>query len=279
MKTQRRQELKANELSIYLMEMREYVRQHVSTIAIVAVGAVLLVAAVAYRGHTVSQSREQGWQAYRDAVLAAFTPAPDNPAWQDEAMDQLEAIIDAAPDPIVVSETRWQLAQFCLRQFLEGGDNDKRARLLEQAEQQCKTILNGPRPSTTMRGAALNGLIAVEENRYVLDGEPAHRENARDYLEQLRDGIEFLGTVFQADALSRLNDFEKRWKPLVLAEAPAPAAAETAGKDEQQIHPAADDESSPSETAPSADAAGKTNEPQTADEPHKKDPAVDPERP
>ena len=124
-------------------------------------------------------------------------------------------------DTEVAPLAHYQLIQFGLRQFLESEAGDMRGQLLDTAEEHCNSVLNSAGSNTSLRATALNALSAVEQNRYVLDGDLAHKEAAKSYLERIRNGPEFVGTAFQADVLTRLNEFDSLWHPLVLVDPPA----------------------------------------------------------
>lgn len=219
MKTQRRQDLKTNDLSVYMKQIVDYFSAH--AVAIVAGAAVVLmaVAAAVYANHTATLNRELGWKAYREVVTTSAIPDPENPNWATDAIDQWETLIGAFDDPTLHLRATWQLAGFCLQQFIDSDDDTFRGELLDTAERQCRAILDRDSPNV-LRAAALNGLAVIEENRYVIDGSDLHKDRARGYLEQLRNQPEFLGTPFQAQALARLNAFDELWQPLELAPPP-----------------------------------------------------------
>ncbi len=285
MKTQRRQELKANDLSVYLQQISEYFNKHAGLITVVSIGVIAVLAAVVFANRTAVQHREYAWEAYNSAALASRTPGPEKATWRKETIATWEAVVDDYGDTDVAPLARYQIIQFCLRQFLESESGDMRGQLLDTAEKYGNSILNSAGSNTTLKATALNALSAIEQNRYVLDGDLAHKETAKSYLERIRNGPEFVGTAFQDDVLTRLNEFDSLWHPLVLvdppvdppAEPPADPAAEPATKPVtlgDVVTPPADasppsDDSDPEEgpkengAAPEAD---PPQEPSTAEE-------------
>ena len=254
MKTQRRQELKANDLSVYLQQVSEYFNKHAGMITIVSIGVIALVAAVVFANRTAVQHREDAWEALNSAAIASRTPGSEIATWQIEMIASWEAIVDDYGDTEVAPLARYQIVQFCLRQFLESGTGEQRGSLLDTAEKHCKSILNSAGSNTSLKATAINALSAVEQNRYVLDGDLAHKEKAKNHLERIRNGPEFVGTAFQDDVLTRLNEFDRLWHPLVLLDPP--------------VDPPVDP---PAEPKPAAEPA----EPEDAATPPA-DPAVDP---
>lgn len=231
MKTQRRQDLKTNDLSVYMKQVVDYFNAHAVAIVAGAAVVVMAVAAAVYANHTATRNRELGWEAYRKVVTASAIPDPDNPNWGTDAIAQWETLIAAFDDPTLNLRATWQLAGFCLQQFIGSDDDTLRGELLDTAERQCRAILDQDSPSV-LRAAALNGLAVIEENRYVIDASDIHKDRARGYLEQMRNEPQFLGTPFQAQALARLNAFDELWQPLELAPEPAPAEPDTAESDQ-----------------------------------------------
>lgn len=243
MKTQRRQDLKTNELSVYINQLGEFVAQH--AVGIIVAGVVLLggVGAVVYANHTTARNRQLSWQAYRDALQGSRTPDLENADWVRGVVTQWEAVIADYGEVAAAPQANWQLVDFCLWQFISNDDEELKAELLDSAERSCRTIVDRYPRNTALRAAALNGLAAVEQNRYVLDGDLAHKDRSRAYLEQIRNGKEFLSTPFQTAVLDRLNDFDRMWQPLVLVEPPPPAEPAPDSVDE-------DFESSPEAAVP-----------------------------
>lgn len=230
MKTQRRQELKANDLSVYLQQISEYFNKHAGLITVVSIGVIAVLAAVVFANRTAVQHREYAWEAYNSAALASRTPGPEKETWQKETIATWEAVVDDYGDTDVAPLARYQIIQFCLRQFLESESGDMRGQLLDTAEKYGNSILNSAGSNTTLKATALNALSAIEQNRYVLDGDLAHKETAKSYLERIRNGPEFVGTAFQDDVLTRLNEFDSLWHPLVLVDPPADPPADPAAE-------------------------------------------------
>ena len=277
MKTQRRQELKANDLSVYLQQVSEYFNKHAGMITIVSIGVIAVVAAAVFANRTAVQHREYAWEAFNSAAIASRSPGPEIAIWQEEMIASWEAIVDDYGDTDVAPLARYQIIQFCLRQFLESETGDMRGQLLDTAEKHCNSTLNSAGSNTTLKATALNALSAIEQNRYVLDGDLAHKETAQSYLERIRNGSEFAGTAFQTDVLARLNEFDSMWHPLVLVDPPTdpptdppmgpPAEPETeAASPKDVVTPPADASPPPDDSDPE-EAPGETGAAPEADPP------------
>ena len=231
MKTQRRQDLKTNDLSVYMKQIVDYFNAHVVAIVVGVAVVVMGVAAAVYANHTATLNREAGWDTYRKVVTTSAIPDPENPNWATDAIAQWENLITGFNEPTLHLRATWQLTGFCLQQFIDSDDDAFRGEMLDTAERHCQAILR-QHPPSVLRAAALNGLAVIEENRYVLDGSDLHKDRARGYLEQLRNAPEFLGPPFQAQALARLNTFDELWQPLEFGPVPEPAEPDVAEPDQ-----------------------------------------------
>ena len=276
MKTQRRQELKANDLSVYLQQVSEYFNKHAGMITIVSIGVIAVVAAAVFANRTAVQHREYAWEALNSADVASRTPGPERATWQKEMIASWEDIVDNYGDTDVAPLARYRIVQFCLRQFLESGTGDMRGQFLDTAEKHCNSILDSAGSNTSLKATALNALSAIEQDRYVLDGDLAHKETAKSYLERIRNGPEFMGTAFQDDVLTRLNEFDSLWHPLVLLDPPPEPATEPTESEDAATPPA--DASAPSDDSDPEKAPGETDAAPKADlpqEPSKAEEASD----
>ncbi len=278
MKTQRRQDLKANDLSVYLQQISEYFNKHAGMITVVSIGVIAVVAAAVFAHRSGIQHREYAWEAFNAAALASRTPGPEAATWQKEMIATWETIIDDYGDTDVAPLAQYQIIQFCLQQFLESEAGDTRGQLLDTAEKYCTSTLSAAGSNTTLKATALNALCAIEQNRYVLDGDLAHKEKAKSYLERIRNGSEFVGTAFQDDVLARLNEFDSLWRPLVLIDPPAePEPAVEPAESEDATTPALGTSAPPDDSAPEEvpGEAGDTPKAEQPEEPAKAEEAAD----
>lgn len=222
MKTERRQELKANDLSIMLEQVSTYFKQHAIRITLIVVLVVSLVVVMVYRSYTAEQSQRQGWAAFLEA--ASVVPKPDDSAWVDQAIGQWEAILLTHDDHALRLQTHLTLAQFCLDQAIDTADQQAKRGLLDQAERHFQAVRTENAEEVVAQAAVLNGLAALEEDRFLIDGDISHKEKAKAHLETIRNSEMFLGTPFQTGVLARLNEFDDLWQPIVLVEPPPPPA-------------------------------------------------------
>lgn len=217
MKRERRQELKTNELSVQLQRFSEYIQLHASALIAVGIGVVLIVSVLLYRNQAAIRTNEEGWTALYDAGRVDRS----SPDWVPKLVQRYRDISQAYDDPQLVLQARLLLGDFCLEEASKAEPQDLQRELLDTAEDTAQTLLTTAQ-GAPLKAAALNWLATVEENRFAVDHDPAHKARAREYLDRIRDGAEFRGTAFQADVLDRLNDYDSLWEPVVLADPPPP---------------------------------------------------------
>lgn len=98
------------------------------------------------------------------------------------------------------------------------------------AKDAFQVMLNRFSDEPLAAGVAHLGLATVAENEFVLDQNPAHKEEARRHLKAItEDAKRFSGTPFMDNALARLNDLDRIFTPVNFA---PPAPEPDAGTDE-----------------------------------------------
>lgn len=202
MKTARRQELKTNDLAQSLEDFREFLRNHGSYV----VGAVVVVALVvlAYVYNTRSTQ-----QATRDATQQMRSLPFDT---DDNVRDSVKKLADLAADTkddALVLESLRRRAQISMSRAHAAEDGTPSAEFLDLAMDAYQQILDRFGSNPVDFGMALFGLATIEEDRFVLDNDPAHKENVRGYLERVRDNEPLTGTPFQTVALERINALDR----------------------------------------------------------------------
>jgi hypothetical protein len=235
MKRERRQELKTNELSIQLQRFSDYIQQRASTLIAVGVGVVLVVGALLYRSHAAAQAKEQGWAALFDALRVDRTAAD----WVPKQVQRFRDLSLAYDDPQLTRQARMMLVDLCLEEVPSAESPDLKTQLLDTAEDTARTVLGASDKDVPMKAAALNWLATIEEDRFAIDQDKARKAKAHDFLERIRNGEEFRGTVFQEDVLQRLNNYDALWEPVVLADPPPAPPAESVGGEPEASSPEA----------------------------------------
>lgn len=212
MKTERRQELKTNDLSAFLVEINDWARKYAYQVG--AAGGVLGLGliVVLYVQRSQAGSLETAWQ---EMLELSFAPETAR-----ESFTALDRLIDHADDRdfsmtallLKASNARGMVTQ------QDGFHPD----FLDDAEQAYRTLLQNYADRTEVAATALSGLAFVEECRFVVDGDVGRHDRARQYLERLQNEAQFKETPYQTAAVERLLSLDDAFKTVTLGPAPPP---------------------------------------------------------
>ncbi|HUU84442.1 MAG TPA: hypothetical protein VM243_13155 [Phycisphaerae bacterium] len=219
MKAGRRQELKTNELAQTLEELRDFFRNYGNYVvgAIVVVGAAVLV--WFYLQYT---AREGLADAQRQARALPY----DTDADVRSSGKKLQELAAGFEDELFLVQTLQSRALMAMSRARVAEDGTPAPEFLDLAAEAYEELLQRVPHRTLEKGAALFGLATVEADRFVLDRDPSHKDNARQYLERIRDAAEFNGTPLKARALEQLNALDDVFVIVALA-APLPPPTAT----------------------------------------------------
>lgn len=219
MKTERRQELKTNDLSAFLAEANLWIRDHVYALA-AGIGAVLVVIIAL----NIVQSSRRNSLAEAFDTLAQLDFTAEKAA---ESFDTLDRLLTASDhrDLRMSGLVRKAAAALALAVGQKDGFHPE---YLDRAEQACKDLVRSFPERIPVVGMATGNLASIEESRFVVDGAASHRDQARQYLETLQNDPRFKGTPFQTEAAERLKRLDQTFQVVVLAdplpEPPGPPA-------------------------------------------------------
>ena len=222
MKAERRHELKENELIQWLYSTRDYLNEHAKAIWwIVLVGLAILVAVL----YVLSSRAQEAIQLQEEARALSFT----DPDVGKESLAQLAAMGREAKDSAFAMSCLNRQVAVALE--LAGRvANPPDRELTEDARQACEELIQRFPGNALAQGTALLGLATVEENLFVLDGDPAHKERCRKHLQAVLERPGLAGMSFQLQATDRLAGLDKTFTPVKFAPAPvldAPPAADS----------------------------------------------------
>jgi hypothetical protein len=211
----RRQELRTNELAETLQGVREFFEKHGNYV----VGAVVVVALVALVYVYKDRSARQALADARQEMRALPFNTDDEVRESVAALKRLAAENTEGP---FVRETLRLRAGLALDRAGAADDGTPSTEFLEMAREAYEETLARYPQAVLDRAAALMGLATIEEDLFVLDQDPSHRQRAREYLERVRDDQALNGMPFQSIALERLNAIDETFVPVALVEAPPP---------------------------------------------------------
>lgn len=234
MKTERRHELKTNELGAFVLEVNDWLRGHATLVGVAVVVVVVVVFGATYARRSQTSAQEATWR--------TLTQLTFDVVQADSSFQQVDQLIAETKDPDLRMDALMRKGEGAMSLALlqSGGFHPE---FLDQAESAYRTLRDEFPERAPVVGLALSGLATIEECRFVVDNDPAHREIAKGYLERLQNDALFKGMPFQTDATQRLLNLEKTFEiielatsvpdvavpatPAPIAPAPAPAQTET----------------------------------------------------
>lgn len=197
MDSERRHQLRENDLAHGLTVTRDFFEQHSKQITVVAVSALAIFAIASWVVRSREQAHEDIW---RQKNELKFETAQDGL----RSVDQLLAMAKSSSDRRFALDGLIQAGRESLRLAKEvpfPPDRELNGRARAAFEELKSRFPNEALPV----GVALSGLATVEENDYVLDHNVAHKEKAREYLTRLSSDPIFNGLPFQRIAMDRLK--------------------------------------------------------------------------
>ncbi len=220
MDSERRHQLRENDLAHGLTVTRDFFEQHSKqiTLAAATVLGLFLIASLVIR------SRETAHQdIWRQKNELTF----DDPKQSLHSVDQLLTLAKESSDRRFALDALIQAGRESLRLAKEAPfppDKEFNARARMAFEELLKRYPGDGLPV----GVSLAGLATVEENEFVLDHNAAHKDKAKEYLTRLSSDSKFSGLPFQRMALDRLKALDSIFVVTEFAPAPLPPPVEAA---------------------------------------------------
>lgn len=224
MKTERRQELRTNDLAHFLAQGRDYLQTWGSYIMAVVVVVVVVIAFVAYRAKAEAQESSDAWNSLTEVQKKFFLTQSGEKRTNAEintGFEELEKLANGAKNADLLFESLASKVRVAMR-LSAMGNGGVDSVYLDKAEQACNALKDRLPDNSLAVATALNSMVSVEADRFVLDGDLSRKDRVRVILEQLRDDSRFANTPFQRSALDRLNRLDEVFRPVVLAPAPVP---------------------------------------------------------
>ncbi len=258
MKTERRHELKENDLAHFLSTMMEGAKERGQTIGLV----VLAIVAVAVVGTWTMSSRSQ---AHVGAWASKQELTYPNPEEGRLNLATLVSLRRASSDKTFVLDCLTDQGAIAL-DLANRTTPAPDPQLTATAKEAFDELLALFGSQLVPEGVGRSGLASVAENEFAIDQNPAHKEEARRHLKAITENSElFSGTPFMDNALARLNDLDRVFTPITFAPAaqtPAPPAIEESGDSTEED--AAGDADASSEQA---DPPVETDDPTATNDP------------
>jgi hypothetical protein len=210
MRTERRQDLRTNELSQHLDAVRDYAKQNAALLTIIVVAAAILVGAGFAYAKWQNDRRMEAW----DQVESA-----DANTNATKAIDDLEAVAAKNLTPGLTAAALLKVAETALRQSAvpatEGADSlaaaapaGKTVDWAAKAADAYNDVLNRFPNDVVACGQAMIALGVLAEGK-------GDFEKARSLYKKVADDKRFLHTALIAQADYRLAHLDKWSKPVV----------------------------------------------------------------
>lgn len=220
MDSERRHQLRENDLAHGLGVTRDFFEQHSKQITVVALTALVLFAIGSFVVRSRATAHEDVWRQKNELKF-------DDQKEGLRSVDQLLTIVNDSSDRRFVLDGLVEAGRQSLKLSKDAPfppDREFNGRARRAFEELLKRFSREPMPT----GIALAGLATVEENDYVLDHNLAHKEKAREYLTRLSTDSMFNGLPFQRMALDRLKTLDSIFVVTEFAPAPPAPPAEPA---------------------------------------------------
>ncbi len=195
MKAERRHELKENDLAHALAVARKYLDDHGARIGMYVLVAGIVFAAVAFGVRSRSASIEDVWR--RKGQLN-FT----NVEVGRESLVALASMTEDVSDETFIFSSLADQAMQALRLAREVPLPPDRE-LNAKAESALRQLLERFPDNPLAVGLAHSGLVTVEQNYFVLDGDLAHKERVAEHLAAIVENPALNGLPFKRIALER----------------------------------------------------------------------------
>ena len=212
MKAERRHELKENDLAHAIEVTREYLSEHGGRIGMVIVAAVAVTAVVTLAMRSRAATIEDAWR--RKSTLDFASP--------DVGRQSLQALSDMtseATEESFVLTALMDQGTHALR-LAQEVDEPPDPQFNEKAREAFEELLArfGDNPLAFV--AAHSGLATVEENAFVMDHEPVHKQRARDHLTAITEHPGLHAMPYHRMAMDRLSQLDEVFTVVRFALAP-----------------------------------------------------------
>lgn len=211
MKTERKQELRTNDLGAFLLDANDWTRKYIARIGVGIVIVLVVVLTLRYSQRSQSQSQESDILAMAGLSFASVDA--------EASFATLEDLIRDSKDPDVKMAALVRHGSAALGAAM--GTDGFNPEFLDRAEQSFKELVKAYPDRTPVIGMALSSLATIEENRFVVSEDVSRKEVARDYLTRLKNDAQFKGTPFQVGAADRLLHLDETFEVIAIAESPA----------------------------------------------------------
>ena len=222
MKAERRHELRENDLIHALHTTRDYLESNGGRVGVIVVIAIILVGGITLTIRAKASAMDTVW---RQRAKLDFSDLEKG----RKSLGELEEMTAGVSDPQFVMDSLMDQGRQALRlaQLAEvppDPDLNKRARDAFTA------LRDRYSDNPAAASIALLGLATVEENAFVIDGSPSHKQTAHEYLSEVVRDSRFNGLPTQTLATKRRQSLDQTFTKVTVI--PAPPSTEDEAKDD-----------------------------------------------
>jgi len=214
MKSERRHELRENDLSHFLATARDYLSENGGRVGLAVFAVIAVIAIVSFAVRSRAAASEDVW---RRKTQLSF----EDPKASLESIPSLRTLADESSNRAFVLSCLMDWGQQALRMAREvPWPPDKQFNDL--AEEAFRRMLSQFPDNPLARGVALSGLATVEENRFLLDGNLAHKDKAKEFLTEIINSPTLNGMPFQRLAIERRDALDETFVTIRFDNPPPP---------------------------------------------------------
>jgi hypothetical protein len=208
MRADRRHELKENDLSHALRVAHDYFKQHSKGVGLTAGAVIALLVVTTFVVRSRDVETEDRW---RQRSLLSYEPDVAR-----QSLESLMALASQSRDKHFVLSTLIEQGAQALR-LAAVAENAPDAEYNALARDAFEKLLERFKDNPLALGVAHRGLATVAENDFVLDGDLAHKEEARGHLTAIMDEPALHTTPFYRMARDRREALDKVFTQVVFA--------------------------------------------------------------
>lgn len=212
MKAERRHELKESDLIHYMGSARAFFQENARRIGTGVIVAAVVVSGGIFMVRSRSAALEDVWR--RKAMLT-FQSLEEG----KKALDSLAAMSHDTSDARFLMASLAEQGTQALRLAQETPKPPDRE-LTRKAREAFEQLLSRFPDNPIVLGMSHCGLATVEENEFLLDSNPSHKDRARQHLSVVIDTASLNGLPFQRLALDRRNAQDSVFQAFKFAPAP-----------------------------------------------------------
>jgi len=201
MKSERRHELRENDLAHFLGVARGYLDENGGRVGLILFGIIAVFAIATFTMRSRAAELEDIWRRKNQLQFSDVDTGRGS-------LTALRSLADEAADSHLAMTCLVEAGQYALQMARDvpwPPDRD----LNEQAGESFQELLRRFGKNPLAAGVALSGLATVEENRFLLDRDPSHEDQARQYLTRIVEDARFNGMPFQKLAIDRRRNLDE----------------------------------------------------------------------